>query len=169
MTRVPDGGRARAGTEEKPGISRPFLPLVSGNLAVIVNEAALPNPNSDAGRRRATVGEGRAPLQPGFWGLSPSKNPNSKIYSAESGKSINQIFDNLKTVFDGIDADVKVSKKKSGGVKVVASKKDSSGRKSKIKVSVQEKEPGKSVLTMEAVGGAKGTEILQEIEKKLDI
>jgi len=63
-----------------------------------------------------------------------------KIFSMESGKSINQIFDNLKVVFGGLDADVKVSKKKSGGVKVVASHKDVTGKKSKIKVSLQEKE-----------------------------
>lgn len=128
----------------------------------------MPTPNADTGRRRATVGEARAPLQPGFWGLSPTKNPNAKIYSAESGKSINQIFDNLKSVFNDLDAEVKVSKKKHGGVKVVASHKDASGRKSKIKVSVQEKEPGKSIVTMKNVTG-KGTEMLQEIEKKLDI
>jgi len=128
------------------------------------------SPTSEAYRRRATVGEGTAPLQPGFWGLSPSKHPNSKIYSAESGKSINQIFDNLKTVFDGLDADVKVSKKKSGGVKVVASHKDASGKKSKIKVSVQEKEPGKSVVTIKNLSsGKQGGDLLQEVEKKLDI
>jgi hypothetical protein len=152
---------------------------LSCSLSLLLSHIIFADPSigaagaTDASRRRATVGEGTAPLQPGFWGMSPSKNPNAKIYSVESGKSINQIFDNLKTVFDGLDADVKVSKKKNGGVKVVASHKDASGKKSKIKVSVQEKEPGKSVVTFKNASSSKKddgfVDLLQEVEKKLDI
>lgn len=66
-------------------------------------------------RRRATVGDGVSPLRSlwgiflGFWrflnwsGVSPSKHPNAKMYRVESGKSINQIFDNLEDVFSGLE------------------------------------------------------------------
>lgn len=130
------------------------------------------SPN-DAARRRATVAEGKAPLtstpQPpppapshlsgGFWGLSsPPKGSHSRIYSLESGKSINQIFDNLKQVFEDLDADVKV-KKKRGAVKVTATTKDAEGKKSKIKVSLQESKEGQgSLVTFKNGSGKKDDE-----------
>jgi len=46
---------------------------------MVVNDGG--TPFSDAARRRATVGEGTAPLANSFWGVSPSKNPNSKVSS----------------------------------------------------------------------------------------
>lgn len=116
--------------------------------------------------------------------MSPSKNPHAKIYRVESGKSINQIFDNLKHVFGGLDGDMKVTKKKSG-IKVVASHKDASGalprckwfviltivvgKKNKIKVSMQEREPGNSVVTFKSdKKNERFGEILQQVEKTLD-
>lgn len=126
----------------------------------------------DLVRRRATVGEGKAPLAPGFWGHSPLKNPNPKIISLESGKSINQIFDNLKAVFEDLDAEVKV-KKKRGSVRVTATHKDAEGKKSKIKVSVQEsKETGGSVVTFKNALGKKDDEqfamLVEHVEQRVD-
>lgn len=114
-------------------LSQPFFKLSSNRLGPNTHRGDAPSrirsntgsESAESMRRRATVGDGAAPLK-GFWDLSPSKNSHAKIYRVESGKSINQIFDNLKHVFGGLDGDMKVIKKKSG-IKVVASHKDALG------------------------------------------
>jgi len=124
-------------------------------------------------QRAATVGDGTRPdvkvtgARSG-WDVSPSLDPNAKIYTVESKKSINQILDNLKVCFGELALELSEKKLKKDTVKLKGRlSAGSKGKKTQVIVEVKMTENGNTVNFKRAGKSSKKDEF-QEVCKKIE-
>jgi len=79
------------------------------------------------------------------WGISPSQDPNAKMYSVESKMSISQILDNLKVCFAELELEFS-EKKQKNTVKVKGRLSDGARKKTQVIVELKPTDEGNIVV-----------------------
>jgi len=125
-------------------------------------------------QRAATLGSSqdtntpKTHMRSGSWDVSPSNDPEAKIYSVESKKSLNQILENLKTCFMSLELEFSERKQKKDTVKVKGKLPTGKAKKTQVVVEVKLNETGNNIVNFKRSKKSSKKEEFKEVCKKIE-
>eukprot|EP01124_Arcella_intermedia_P004658 TRINITY_DN1263_c0_g1_i1.p1 TRINITY_DN1263_c0_g1~~TRINITY_DN1263_c0_g1_i1.p1 ORF type:complete len:620 (+),score=145.11 TRINITY_DN1263_c0_g1_i1:63-1922(+) len=164
--------------DNKENISKDDNPLKKAKRPSLVasrtNKSSGEHPEAPRTRQRAaTIGSGgegpvKGHARSGSWDVSPVLDPEAKIYSVESKKSLNQILESLKTCFMTLDLEFTEKKHKRDSVKVKGKLPTGKAKKTQVVVEVKLSETGSNVVNFKRSKKSSKKEDFKEVCKKIE-